>query len=247
MSALTGKTAVVTGAGRGIGRAIAVELGRQGASVLVNSHTSANAEAAAEAVRQAGAAAEPFAGSVAESAVVDAMLSRALELWGRIDILVNNAGITRDGLVMRMKDEDWDAVLNTNLRSAFLCIRGAARTMLKQKSGRIINITSVMGIVGNAGQANYAASKGGLIALTKSCAKELGSRGITVNAVAPGFIQTDMTDVLPDEMREQVTKQVPLARLGHTRDIASLVAFLAADDASYITGQVISVDGGLFM
>lgn len=243
-----GQVAVVTGAGRGIGRAVALHLAHLGASLVVNSATFANAFATAEQIRaDTGRASGVVAGDVADPAVVERLFAEAMGAYSRVDILVNNAGITRDALLLRMKDEDWDAVLNTNLKSAFLCTRAAARIMLKQRRGAIVNVASVNGIVGSAGQSNYSASKGGLIQLTKSCAKELGARGIRVNAVAPGYISTDMTSALPDTVRESVLKQVPLARLGEPDDVAKAVAFLCGDEAAYITGQVLQVDGGLFM
>lgn len=246
--ALIGRVALITGAGRGIGRAVALALAADGADVALASYTARNAESAAAEVREkTGRRALAVQADVGVAADVERLFAQAIDAFGRVDILVNNAGVTRDNLILRMSEEDWDAVLDTNLKGAFLCTRAASRIMLRQKSGKIINITSVMGLVGNAGQANYAASKAGLIGLTKSSAKELGSRGITVNAVAPGFIQTDMTDALSAEIREQVKKQIPLARLGVPEDVARVVRFLASDEAAYITGQVIRVDGGLFM
>jgi 3-oxoacyl-[acyl-carrier protein] reductase len=245
---LEGRVAVVTGAGRGIGRAIALALAEEGADVALMSFTAQNAQAAAAVVREkTGRRVIGLSGSVAVVEDVERLFGETVREFGRVDILINNAGITRDGLLLRMSEADWDAVLDTNLKGAFLCSKAAAKIMLKQKSGRIVNITSVMGIVGNAGQANYAASKAGLIALTKSTARELGSRGITVNAVAPGFIETDMTAALPAELREQSKKQIPLGRLGTPQDVARVALFLCTDDAAYITGQVITVDGGLFM
>jgi 3-oxoacyl-[acyl-carrier protein] reductase len=246
---LTGKTAIVTGAGRGgrgIGRGIAVALARAGADVAVTVRTNvADAEAVAQAVAELGRKSLAIACDVADSASVEALFAKVKEEWGRVDILVNNAGITRDTLLLRMSEDDWDAVLDTNLKGAFLCTRAAAKIMLKQKSGRIVNITSINGQVGSPGQANYSASKAGMIGLTKTVAKELASRGITVNAVAPGFIETQMTDFAQGEMRDEIVKRVPLGRLGSIEDVGAAVAFLASDAASYITGQVLTVDGGL--
>lgn len=243
---LTAKVAVVTGGGRGIGRAVALALAEAGADVaLAVSRDVEAAEAVAEEVRAKGRHALARRTDVASGEETEALVAAAVEELGRIDILVNNAGITRDGLVMRMGEEDWDAVLDVNLKGAFNCSRAALRRMVRQRSGRIVNITSVMGITGNAGQANYAASKAGLIGLTKSTAKEVGSRGITCNAVAPGWIQTRMTAGLSEEIASQALKQIPLGRLGEPEDIASLVVFLCSEAASYITGQVIVVDGGL--
>jgi len=247
--ALEGKKAIVTGAGRGgrgIGAGIAVALARAGADVIITARSNpADAEAVAEAVRALGREGIAVTCDVSDAASVDALFERAQEVWGRVDILVNNAGITRDGLLLRMSEEAWDSVLDANLKGTFLCTRAAAKRMVKQRAGRIINITSVMGQVGNPGQANYSASKAGIIGFTRTVAKELGSRGITVNAVAPGFIETQMTDAIEGERREGVLKEIPLARLGTPEDIGATVAFLASDAASYITGQTITVDGGM--
>lgn len=242
------KVAVVTGAGRGIGLAIAERLASEGAAVAVVSRSEANAQAAVAKLNGGGEAkARAYAVDVADPEAVQQMTTRILEDFGRVDILVNNAGITRDTLAMRMSEEEWSAVIATNLSGAFHVTQGFLRSMLKQRSGRIINISSVIGLIGNAGQANYAASKAGLIGLTKSLAKECASRGILVNAIAPGFIVTDMTDVLPEEVKSAVLKQIPLGRLGAVQDIASAAAFLASDEAGYITGQVLTVDGGMVM
>jgi len=246
---LEGKKAIVTGAGRGgrgIGRGIALALAQAGADVIITARTNiADAEAVAEAVTEAGRQGIAVACDVSETPSVEALFDRAKEAWGRVDIVVNNAGITRDGLLLRMTDDAWDAVLDSNLKGTFLCTRSASKIMVKQKYGRIINITSVMGQVGNAGQANYSASKAGIIGFTRTVAKELGSRGITVNAVAPGFIDTQMTEMIEGENRETVLKRIPLGRLGTPEDIGATVAFLASDAASYITGQTITVDGGM--
>lgn len=248
---LDGRVAVITGAGRGgrgIGRSIALALAQEGADIVINSFTAANAEAVAAEVRDTtGRRAIAVPGSVADPVDVERLFKETMETFGRVDILVNNAGITRDNLLLRMSEEDWDAVVDTNLKGAFLCTKAVARIMLKQKSGKIVNVSSVVGLAGNAGQANYSASKGGMIALTKTTARELGSRGICVNAVAPGFIDTVMTDALPEEQREQMKKQIPLARLGTSEDIARATLFLCTDDSAYITGQVLTVDGGMFM
>ncbi|MBM3907948.1 MAG: 3-oxoacyl-[acyl-carrier-protein] reductase [Gemmatimonadetes bacterium] len=243
MIALTGKTALVTGAARGIGRSIAETLVACGARVAIADLDLAAAEKTAEEIGEA----RGFACDVSDPAAVTMLVQAVEDAFGSLDILVNNAGITKDNLMARMKDEDWDAVMNVNLRSAFVATRAAQRGMMKRRWGRIINISSVVGIMGNKGQANYSASKAGLIGLTKSSAKELASRNILVNAIAPGFIQTAMTDKLPEEARAALTAAIPMGRLGEPRDIANAVAFLASDLASYITGQVLVVDGGMVM
>jgi 3-oxoacyl-[acyl-carrier protein] reductase len=242
------QVAVVTGAGRGIGHAIAVRLAKEGARVASVSRTEANAQKTADEINAARAdAAKAYSVDVADQAAVQKAAEKIFEDFGRVDILVNNAGVTRDGLSMRMSMEDWDTVLNTNLKGAFNFIQAVMRPMIKQRSGRIINISSIAGLIGNAGQANYAASKAGLIGLTKTLARELASRGITVNAVAPGLIETDMTTVLSEEIRQNILKNVPLGKLGEPEDIAGAVAYLASAEAKYITGQVLTVDGGMVM
>jgi len=241
---LTGKNALVTGSTRGIGRAIAETLAKSGARVAI---VGRDIEKAREAAAAVGSGAQGFACDVTDTAAVTKLVADVEAAFGSIDILVNNAGITRDNLVMRLKDEDWDAVQNSNLRGAFAAIRAVSRGMMKRRSGRIINISSIIGIIGNKGQANYAASKAGLIALTKSVAKELGSRNILVNAVAPGFIETEMTAAMTPEAREGLGKQIALERLGSPQDVAATVAFLASDLSSYVTGQVLVVDGGMVM
>ncbi len=241
---LTGKNALITGSTRGIGRAIAEAFAQSGARVAVVGRDLQRAEEAAAAI---GNNAAGFAADVGDTAAIAKLVGDVEKAFGSIDILVNNAGITRDNLVMRLKDEDWDAVQNANLRGAFAAIRGVSRGMMKKRSGRIINIASIVGLIGNKGQANYAASKAGLIALTKSVAKELGSRNILVNAVAPGFIETEMTAAMTKEARDALGQQIALERLGSVQDVAAMVAFLASDLASYITGQVFVVDGGMVM
>jgi 3-oxoacyl-[acyl-carrier protein] reductase len=241
---LSGKNALVTGSTRGIGRAIADALSESGARIAVVGRDLGRAEEAASAV---GNNAKGFAADVGDTAAVTKLVADVEQAFGSIDILVNNAGITRDNLVMRLKDDDWDVVQNANLRGAFAAIRAASRGMMKKRTGRIINIASIVGLIGNKGQANYAASKAGLIALTKSVAKELGSRNILVNAVAPGFIETEMTAAMTPEARAALGQQIALERLGSVQDVAAMVAFLASDLASYITGQVFVVDGGMVM
>jgi 3-oxoacyl-[acyl-carrier protein] reductase len=241
---LSGKNVLVTGSTRGIGRAIAETLAKSGARVAVVGRDLKKAQDAAAAV---GNGAQGFACDVTDTASVTKLVADVEAAFGSIDVLVNNAGITRDNLVMRLKDEDWDAVINANLRGAFAAIRAVSRGMMKRRTGRIINVSSIIGIIGNKGQANYAASKAGLIALTKSVAKELGSRNILVNAVAPGFIETEMTASMTPEAREALGKQIALERLGTPQDVAATVAFLASDLSSYITGQVLVVDGGMVM
>jgi 3-oxoacyl-[acyl-carrier protein] reductase len=241
------KVAVITGASRGIGRSIALALAAQGARIVAFDLDMAETEKVAEEIRALGVEALAVLGNVTVAADTERMIGAAMEKFGRVDILVNNAGITRDGLLMRMKDEDWDAVLGVNLKGAFLCSRAASKVMAKQRYGRIINIASVVGQMGNAGQANYCASKAGLMGLTKSNARELAKRNVTVNAVAPGFIATAMTDALPEKTRQELAAQIPLERLGTADDIANAVAFLAAESSGYITGQVIGVNGGMYM
>ncbi|MFE5319636.1 3-oxoacyl-[acyl-carrier-protein] reductase [Paenibacillus sp. NPDC056579] len=245
---LTGKTALVTGASRGIGRAIALTLAEAGADVAVNYAGSEAAAAEVVSLIEAmGRKAVKIKADVSSSQEVDDMFKIVLETFGKVDILVNNAGITRDNLIMRMKEEEFDQVIATNLKGVFNCVKAATRPMMKQRYGRIINISSVVGALGNPGQANYVAAKAGVIGMTKATAKELASRGITVNAVAPGFIETDMTDKLSEDTRSQLLQQIPLARLGQPEDIAKAVRFLASEDAAYMTGQTIHVDGGMYM
>jgi 3-oxoacyl-[acyl-carrier protein] reductase len=245
---LTGKVALVTGASRGIGRAIALKLAADGCNVVVNyaGSEAAAAETVAK-IKELGREAIMVKANVSSADDVNEMFKTALDSFGQIDILVNNAGITRDNLMMRMKEDEWDDVIDTNLKGVFNCIKAATRPMMKQRSGRIINITSVVGVLGNPGQANYVAAKAGVIGLTKTAARELASRGITVNAVAPGFIDTDMTAVLPEDVKASMITEIPLARLGHADEIASVVHFLASDAAAYMTGQTLHVDGGMYM
>ena len=245
---LEGKIALVTGASRGIGKAIAVALAAAGADVAVNyAGNKAAAEAVAAEIEAMGRKVLLLQGDVAQLEVCTEMIDAVIKEFGRIDILVNNAGITRDNLLMRMKEEDWDAVLNTNLKGVFNCTKAAVKYMMKQRAGRIVNITSVVGVMGNAGQANYAAAKAGVIGFTKALAKEVSSRGITANVIAPGFIATDMTKVLGESVQEEMLKTIPLGRPGDPQDVANAVLFFASEEAAYITGQVLNVDGGMVM
>lgn len=244
---LKDKVAVVTGASRGIGKSISLALAARGAKIVAVDITDKGMDELLAEIASAGSEGIAVTGNVTVSEDTERMIEQAVATYGRVDILVNNAGITRDGLLMRMKEEDWDAVLTVNLKGAFLCTRAAAKVMTKQRSGRIINIASVVGQMGNAGQANYCASKAGLMGLTRSNARELAKRNITVNAVAPGFIVSDMTEALPDKVKQEMAAQIPLERFGTADDIANAVAFLAADASAYITGQVIAVNGGMYM
>jgi len=248
MGKLDGKTAIVTGASRGIGAEIAKYLAKEGARVAVNySGSQSKAEEVVKAIETAGGEAFAIQASVGDSASVTEMIAATMERFGTIDILVNNAGITRDNLLMRMKESEWDDVINTNLKGVFLCTKAVTRQMMKQRAGRIINIASIVGVSGNAGQANYVAAKAGVIGLTKTTAKELASRNINVNAIAPGFITTEMTEELPEEVKSHMLTQIPLAKLGNPEDVAKAVVFLASDDSNYITGQTLHVDGGMVM
>ncbi len=245
---LANKVALVTGASRGIGRAVALGLAQSGARVVVNYRgQQAAADEVVAAIEGAGGAAAAVQADVAQAADVEQLLKTTLDTYGRIDILVNNAGITRDNLLLRMKDDEWDAVMATNLRGVYLLTKAVLRPMMKARGGRIINITSVVGLTGNAGQANYAAAKAGLIGFTKSVAREMASRGITANAIAPGYIETDITSGLSDEIRNTVLGNIPAGRLGQPRDVAGAVVFLSSDAAGYITGQTLAVDGGMTM
>lgn len=244
---LTDKVAIVTGASRGIGEAIAKQLSSCGAKIILIARNSDQLVAVKETIISNGGIAESIAGDVSNLNSISEIVTNTIDKWDRIDILVNNAGIARDNIIMRMKEDDWDSVMNINLKGCFNGIKSVARPMIKNKAGRIINITSVIGQIGNAGQSNYAASKAGIMGLTKSMAKELGSRNITVNAVAPGYITTDMTNELNDEVKEQLKSSIPLGRLGTPDDVANLVCFLASDEAGYITGQTFNVDGGMVM
>ncbi|HHW6586881.1 TPA: 3-oxoacyl-[acyl-carrier-protein] reductase [Staphylococcus aureus] len=242
------KSALVTGASRGIGRSIALQLAEEGYNVAVNyAGSKEKAEAVVEEIKAKGVDSFAIQANVADADEVKAMIKEVISQFGSLDVLANNAGITRDNLLMRMKEQEWDDVIDTNLKGVFNCIQKATPQMLRQRSGAIINLSSVVGAVGNPGQANYVATKAGVIGLTKSAARELASRGITVNAVAPGFIVSDMTDALSDELKEQMLTQIPLARFGQDTDIANTVAFLASDKAKYITGQTIHVNGGMYM
>ena len=245
---LEGKTALVTGASRGIGRAIALRLAQEGAAVAINyAGNTAAAEEVKSMIEAAGGKAIIVQADVSNGEAVDEMVKTVVDTFGGVDILVNNAGITRDNLLMRMKEEDWDAVLTTNLKGVFNCTKAAVKYMMKQKAGRIVSISSVVGLMGNAGQANYAAAKAGVLGFTKAVAKEVAARGITVNAIAPGFIQTDMTAVLSEKVVEGMLNTIPLHKLGDPEDIAKAVVFLVSDDAKYITGQTLHVDGGMVM
>lgn len=245
---LEGKTAIVTGASRGIGKAIAQKLASQGAAVVINYNGSEEkAQEAQREIQEKGGTASIYRCNVADYAQCEKFIQDVIQEYGSLDILVNNAGITKDGLLMKMSEEDFDKVIATNLKGAFNTIRFASRQMLKQRSGRIINMSSVSGVAGNAGQANYAASKAGLIGLTKAAARELASRGVTVNAIAPGFIETDMTNVLGDKVKEAAVAQIPLGRFGKPEQVAAAAAFLASEEAGYITGQTLHVDGGMVM
>lgn len=245
---LENKVALVTGASRGIGREIALVLAGYGADVIINYNGSKErAEAVAKEIREMGRKAAAIKADVSDANEVAALFEQSLKEFGRIDILINNAGITKDNLILKMSEEEYDAVIDTNMKGAFLCMKQAAKLMLKQRSGRIINIASISGIIGNAGQVNYCAAKAGMVGMTKALARELGSRGITVNAVAPGFIRTEMTDVLPEQVKEGMLAQIPLKRAGEAKDVAEAVAFLASEGAAYITGQTLQVNGGMDM
>lgn len=244
---LNDKVAVVTGASRGIGREIALALAKNGAKVVVSARNTEALAKLVDEIKDQGGEAAAVAGDVSIEADANNLIEQAIATFGQVDILVNNAGITRDGLLVRMKSEDWDAVLDTNLKGAFMCTKAVAKPMSKQRSGRIINISSVVGEMGNAGQANYCASKAGLLGLTKSVAKELARRSVTVNAITPGFIVTDMTEGMTDKARDAMMEQIPMGRLGESEDIANAVLFLASDQSSYITGQVLGINGGMYM
>lgn len=244
---LENKIAIVTGSTKGIGEEIALEFARCGAKVVVSGRSAERAENVCKAIQDAGGEATAIVADVSKMEDAQNLISGTIEKWGQVDILVNNAGITKDNLIMRMKEADWDDVISINLKGSFNCIKSVTRQMMKQRSGRIINITSVVGQMGNAGQVNYAASKAGVIGMTKSVARELSSRGVTCNAIAPGFIATDMTDVLDEKTKGSLNSQIPLGRMGGVSDVARTAVFLASDDAAYITGQTINVDGGMVM
>jgi 3-oxoacyl-[acyl-carrier protein] reductase len=244
---LKDQVAIVTGASRGIGRCIALALAGEGVKIVASARSEETLNALVEEIKASGGEATAVVGDVSSSDDADKLIKAATESFGRLDILVNNAGITRDGLLVRMKDDDWDAVLRTNLKGAFTCTRAASKVMSKQRYGRIVNISSVVGEMGNPGQANYCASKAGMIGLTKSNALELARRNVTVNAITPGFIVTDMTDELSEKAKEELTSQIPLGRLGESEDVAQAVLFLASEQAGYITGQVLGVNGGMYM
>ncbi|MGD9488993.1 MAG: 3-oxoacyl-[acyl-carrier-protein] reductase [Calditrichaceae bacterium] len=244
---LSGRVAIVTGSSRGIGKSIALELASRGANIVLSGRNKESLANVSEEIEKAGSEVLAIAGDVGDASDAQKLIDGAIEKFGKIDILINNAGITRDNLLLRMSEDDWDIVLKTNLKGAYNCIRSITKPYMKQRSGVIINITSVIGQVGNAGQVNYAASKAGIIGLTKSVAKELSGRNIRVNAVAPGFIETDMTGNLPSQVKDELLKSIPLAKLGQPEDVAKIVSFLVSDDAAYITGQVINVDGGMVM
>lgn len=244
---LKGRVAVVTGASRGIGRAIALKLAKEGADVAVTATSQEGAQLVADEIIRMGCKAVAVKVNVAVPSEVEALFAKVVEEYGKVDILVNNAGITRDGLMLRMKEEDWDSVIDVNLKGTFFCMREALKHMAKARSGRIINISSVVGEMGNAGQANYCASKAGMFGLTKSAAREFAKRNVTVNAIAPGFITTDMTEVLSEKVKEELLKQIPMERFGTPEDIANAVYFLASDMGGYITGHVLSVNGGMYM
>ncbi|HSP22244.1 MAG TPA: 3-oxoacyl-[acyl-carrier-protein] reductase [Planococcus sp. (in: firmicutes)] len=248
MTNLSGKTAIITGASRGIGAEIARKMAEAGAKIVVNySGSQAKAEAVVEEIKSNGGEAIAVKADVADAVAVKAMVEQTMKAFGSVDILVNNAGITRDNLMMRMKDDEWDDVINTNLKGVFICTKAVTRQMMKQRSGRIVNIASIVGVMGNAGQANYVAAKAGVIGLTKTTARELASRNITANAVAPGFITTDMTDKLGEDIQKSMLAQIPLGRFGKPEEVAKAALFLASDDASYMTGQTLHLDGGMVM
>jgi 3-oxoacyl-[acyl-carrier protein] reductase len=247
MNNLENKVAIVTGASRGIGKVIAEDIAKAGATVVCVSRSQSDIDNVANSINENGGSAIAIACDISNGKQYQELAKSVIEKFGSIDILVNNAGVTKDGLIMRMSEDDWDIVIDTNLKGAFNGTKAVTRHMMKQRSGRIINISSVVGLIGNAGQANYAASKAGLIGLTKATAKELASRGITANCIAPGYIETDMTKQLSDKIRDALIQQIPLGRIGQAKDIASIVCFLASDDAGYITGQTLTVDGGLVM